>query len=820
MIIRCLIIIFAQLLLVTTTIATNPREILATSCQTTKHTQFNSATIAQALGWVRDSSNTLCGGHYIDPDDIINNPSPQPMQDTPLNITACNNASFAPNGISVAHGDVTLVQPGRKISADCVALFRDNHGKLRHGILVGHVRFHEYGKLILAERCQLNFVSAEHIAENGWYRLLASTPSGITNVWGQAKYAVRDAAGVLKMRQATYSTCPPDTTSWHLWSKQLTLNHNTGRGEAVNVLLFFSRFPVFYTPYFNFPLDKKRKSGFLFPDFMYSKDSGYSLALPYYFNLAPNYDATFTPIFFTKRGVLLNGLFNYLTPINVGNMAVKYIPHDSAFTTFRDNASSNNTHALALLRKSSDSRAFISWYNSAKLNANWKGSLNLNYVTDDYFLQDFSSITTAINKDQLLNQVEMNYANEHWRFSGQLQGFQTLHPITRQNVQDQYKRLPQLGLIADFPAGFGGLNYYVSSEIVNFVHSNDFVTSEPIVAGGRINVAPQISMPLSWLGAYIIPKVQLHTTGYYTHDQKNHHPNNIVRVLPTISVDSSMTFSRFVNLWQRDYSQTLEPRIFYLFVPTKNQDNIPLFDTYLPTLDFNQLFRTNRFSGIDRIGDANQFSIAVITRLLDDSGQEKLNAGIGQILNLHKHQVNIGTQDPLSSEYLSPLMGQLQYFIDPQFNAQVNTTWDPNYQHFDTANIALQYNNNGEKVVNLWYNYRKDGDIANSDLKRIGVSVGWNIWQHWNIVGNMDYNISHKYTQNYMYGLEYDSCCWTLRLLTSKTFIGVSDNSKNYETKVYLQFFLKGLGDFGLGNHDTNLANSISGYNDKRNIRL
>ena len=815
MITRCLIIIFVKLFLVTTAIAAaaNPQDMLAT-CKDESHTQFNPATIAQALGWVRDSHNTLCGGHYIDPDNIINNPLPKPIRDMPLNITACGNASFAPHGISVAHGDVTLVQPGREMSADCTAFLRDKYGKIRYGILVGHVKFHEHGKLILAERCQLNFVSAEYIAENGWYRMLASTPSNLTNVWGQAKYAVIDAAEVLRMRQATYSACPPDATSWHLWSKKLTLDRNTGRGEAVNTLLFFNKLPVLYTPYFTFPLDKKRKSGFLFPDLMYSKDSGYSLALPYYFNLAPNYDATFTPTFFTKRGVLLNGLFNYLTPINSGNIAVKYIPHDSAFTAFRDNASSTNARALALLQKSSASRAFVSWHNSAKLNTNWKGSLNLNYVTDDYFLQDFSSVTSLINKDQLFNQLEINYANEHWRFSGQLQGFQTLRPITRQNVKEQYKRLPQLGLIADFPEGFGGFNYYVNSEIVNFVNS------EPVVAGGRINVAPQISMPLNWLGAYIIPKIQLQTTSYYLHNQNNNCPNNIMRVLPTFSIDSGMTFSRFVNLWQQNYSQTLEPRIFYLFVPRKNQDDIPIFDTYLPALDFNQLFRTNRFSGIDRIGDANQISIAVITRLLDDSGQEKLNAGIGQILNLHKHQVNIDTQDPLSNEHLSPLMGQLQYFITSQFNTKANTTWDPNYQRFDTSSITLQYNNNGEKVVNLWYNYRRDGDIATSDLKRIGISLGWRVWQHWNILGNMDYNISHKHTQNYMYGLEYDSCCWAIRLLTSKTFIGSNNNSKNYETKIYLQFFLKGLGDFGLGSHDNDLANSISGYNDKRNIRL
>ena len=428
----------------TTNNITNSLPITTISCPTINQKnkpyipfeQLNASEISRLLGWTRDPhGNTLCGGRYVDPSNITNTPHPKPMQDTPLNITSNKNASFISHGTSVITGDVTLIQPGREITADCVTFFRDNSGKLHNGVLVGHVKFHEYGKLILAERYNLNFVNAEHTSDNVFYRLLASTPSGLTNIWGQAKHAVRDAMGVLKMWRATYSACPPDATSWHLWSNKLTLDRNTGRGSAVNAFLFFKKIPVFYTPYFSFPLDKRRKSGFLFPDIIYSHDSGYSLALPYYFNLAPNYDATFTPTFFTKRGVLFSGLFNYLTTINSGNISVKYIPYDEAFANFRNTASSENQPALAALKTSSSERAFLSLENSTHFNEYWKGALNLNYVTDDYFLLDFSSATTAINKDQLFNQAALSYANEHWRFSSQLQGFQTLHPITRQNIK-------------------------------------------------------------------------------------------------------------------------------------------------------------------------------------------------------------------------------------------------------------------------------------------------------------------------------------------------------------------------------------------------
>ena len=301
------------------------------------------------------------------------------------------------------------------------------------------------------------------------------------------------------------------------------------------------------------------------------------------------------------------------------------------------------------------------------------------------------------------------------------------------------------------------------------------------------------------------------------------------RILPIVSVDSGMIFSQDINFFQHSYTQTLEPRLFYLFVPTKNQDNITVFDTVFPALDFSQLFRTNRFGGFDRIGDANQITAAITTRFLDDSGQEKLNAGLGQILSLHKHTVFIPkeistTPDPLAHESLSPLVGQLEYFITPKVNAKAGAAWDPSNQRFSTSSINLQYNDNAERVINFGYTYSLQGDSypkPNTDLSRISFSVGWRLWQHWNILGGLDYNTSYNRAQTAIYGLEYDSCCWALRLVQSKVFVGTT-NFK-YETKTFLQFFLKGLGEptgYNFMGTGGTLPASIAGYNDKRFIGL
>jgi len=853
---RCTITTFVGLLITTSACAISAvategsPQIVVASCPAVdrsdiSYTPFEQTTpsdISKFLGWVRNpKNNTPCGGSYIDPSNIINTPNPKGMQETPMNVTSSKHALFTQYGTSVVEGSVTLTQPGREISADCVTLFRDNKtGKLSSGVLVGHVHFHEYGRLIVAEQSNLNFVSEVHTLDNGYYRILSSTPSGITNVWGQAKHTLRDAMGVLKMKRATYNSCPPDAASWHIWSNRLILDRNTGRGEAFNALFFIKKVPVFYIPYFNFPIDKRRKSGFLFTVPSTSTDSGFALPLPYYFNLAPNYDATFTPTLYTKRGVLLGGLFNYLTLKSSGNINVNYIPHDNVFIKkYRDNYLSYPAgHARSVIQNSSAGRGFLQLQNGLHLNDHWKGSLTGNYATDDYFLQDFGSVST-INEDQLFNQAEINYASTNWRFSSRVQEFQTLHRInTKDNngkslASDLYKRLPQLDLAGDFPDSPGGLNYHFDSGVVNFVHRNNFDDYTPVVAGGRFNVGSGVSLPLNWMGAYITPKVQLQATGYSIHDRDltkvvTDPKNNITRILPIVSVDSGMMFSRDIKFFQNNYSQTLEPRLFYLFVPTRNQDNIPLFDTTLPGLDFSQLFRTNRFSGIDRIGDANQVTAALTSRFLDDFGQEKLNTGIGQILSIHNHMVNLDEKtDPLVKENLSPLVGQLQYFIIPKVNAKVAAAWDPSNQRFKTSSVDLQYNDNAERVINFGYNYSFRGDGSdqkkNADLSRINFSVGWRLWRNWNILGSLDYNISYKRTQTALYGLEYDSCCFALRLVQSQTFAGTGDIK--YATRTYLQIFLKGLGDATGYRQDFSgqagsLPGSIAGYNDKRTIGL
>lgn len=803
-----------------------------------KYDYLSSKELSRILGWVSDKDKgKLCCGYYSEPDNIVNFPDSEPFTKSPLNIKANQPALITKNGPSVIEGDVVLTQPGREILADKVTFYRDDEtGKISRAVLTGNVSYCEHGKLIVADSSDLDFANGVYSLDSSIYRLRSDTPTGIANVWGKAKAAISEAAGVLKLKNSTYTTCSPENVSWYLKSSRLRLDSSAGRGYARNAVVFFKKVPIFYSPFLSFPINKERKSGFLTPTPSYSKDSGFSIDLPYYFNLAPNYDFTFTPELLTRRGLVLGGNWRYMTLGSKGYIDANYIPKDKVFMDFRNSASASNgsdKNALKELKNSSDGRAFFSLQNISKINENWDAKLDVNYVTDDYFMQDFRDISNISDRDQLLNRADIRYNDNTWSFLTRVQAFQTLHPITQNEAQDQYRRLPQVSLSGDFPDSYGGLDYRLDTEITNFTHRDDFYSrnSTPVTAGTRFNFMPSISLPLSWMGGYFLPKVHLQTTGYALHDRAiTGVSNRVARFYPIFSLDSGAVFTRKVDFLKNKYTQTLEPRLFYLFVPEREQDSLPLFDTSLPAFDFSQLFRVNRFSGIDRVGDANQFVFAITARMLDDYGQEKFTSSIGQMVALRRHEVEIdrtlnqfavdSNLDPLVNDNFSPLVGNVQYNINSNLSASVNAAWNVNKRRFNTATVNMRYTNSSDRVLNLWYNYALNGDrlLQNEDidLSRVGASLSWKTWSNFNIIGNVNYNISYKRPQSYFYGLEYNSCCFAIRAMHSRNFIGVGSNKdSNYDSKFYLQILLKGIGSFGDNGLGELIKGQVGGYSNK-----
>lgn len=802
------------------------------------------AAVAKQLGWV--ITPNLCGGFFFEPNTIRAIPNPPPIDTALTTIASSGVSTFASEGPSTLRGNVTVTQPGRSITADTVTLYRNAEtGKITSIDLQGNISYREAGKMIVGESSHIDVTAKTLSVTQGAYRLDKPSPHGILHGWGLLKKAFHAANGSLTVDQGTYSTCSPTDPTWILSAKRLSLNKETGRGIARDAWLYSKGVPLLYTPYANFPIDKRRYSGFLYPSIQYDQDSGMIVNIPYYFNLAPNYDDTLTASPMSNRGLQMTNLFRYLTTHDEGSLLVSYLPNDREFANFQTVTpqqfpyNSTNAPYLNQLANDSNNRGAISLHDVSTWSDRWKGSLDLNYVTDDYYLQDFGTGVEAINTDQLLNQAEADYQDEHWQFLARAQGYQTLHVINDTFVQDQYERLPQLNLNASYPDEAYGLDYEFNSEWDNFQHVDDFFSGEPFPTGNRLHVNPQIKLPLVSSSAFLTPALGLDVTGYgiinngvvnpsgtVTPDPGN--PSlNLVRTLPIFDIDSGIYLDRNFSIGQHDYKQTLEPRVFYLFVPQTNQNDIPVFDTTLPTFSYGQLFLTNRFAGYDRIGDANQLSLGITSRFLDGfSGEDKLDASIGEILYFQKHNVCLYvdcSDDPTINDSVSPLTGLLTFHPNLKWTASASAAWDPNQGVWNNAAADLRYTPAPNYLFKVGYDYVIDGDVlstadpdsSQNNLQRIDLGATLPITQHWNAIGDWNYNISHSHAQTYLYGVEYNSCCWAMRFIASRSLIGEDSNGiTDYRNSVYLQFLFKGLGSIGNNDAGKMLLTTFPGYHD------
>lgn len=800
---------------------------------------------AETLGWV-SGANNLCQGYYQEPTIVVKYPHPGSAEKEETTLSADLPSLVSESGISILQGNVTLTQPGRQITANKAYLTRNaKTGKITLIDMLGDVHIREAGKLLVAEKVHLDLRDNSMQINEGVYRFSNALNAAALNAWGTIKSGHREPSGVLELGRATYSTCPPTSNAWRVIAERLHLDKEKGEGQAYNSFLEVKNVPVFYSPYFTFPLDNRRKSGFLFPTYGYSSPGGVTVSAPYYLNLAPNYDATITPALYSLRGLQGNLNFRYLTDYHNGAFNFSVLPDDSAYQNFKSSAAQtyagipNENVYLSRLNNSSNTRAYASYIDSAVFNPHWSSSVNLNYVNDDYYFQDFGPTPAVVATDQLLNQGDVTYMGNNWNFLARLQGYQTLHPINDQFIENQYSRLPELDLNADYPNQGYGLDYQALSQFVYFDQQNDFLTGNPMVTGQRYNFAPAISWPMANMSGYFDPKLQLETTFYNLKNQPvPSFAENISRVLPIFDIDSGLFFDRSFNFLSKTYRETLEPRLFYLYVPNKQQDQIPLFDTTLPPFSFEQMFQTNRFTGIDRIGDANQITGALTTRFLNSDGEEKLRASVGEIFLFQQHQVECVDQglgncvpDPTRGENISPIVGELSYDLNPVWSATSDLAWDPNSTRVDNGSFNLIYNY-GKRLFNIGYYFVRNADVQDQTISawgqppfatpeqenvdRINLGLSLPITEHWSALADWNYNLGTQHSQVYFYGAEYDSCCWATRFVMSRTLTAVDQLGRaQFNTAFYIQFQLKGLANFGYNNPSNLIASMLPGYKDE-----
>ena len=583
----------------------------------------------------------------------------------------------------------------------------------------------------------------------------------------------------------TYTTCRPGIDAWQLEAKTLDVDHDTGLGIARHAKFRLKGVPILYTPYLSFPIDDRRMSGFLSPTFGTADETGRDISIPYYLNLAPNLDATVTPRHMAERGLMLGSEVRYLMPTHRGELKLEYLPDDSG----RDPDEPVDRHA-------------VSYYGGWQINPRWRSALHFDGVSDKGYLEDFGNTLSLSSTRYLEQRVDLNYRRSDWHFLGRVMGYQTVDR-TIADINTPYTLLPQLLWTLDGREHSYGLHYQLNAEYTNFEHADK-------INGHRLALKPSISLPLRKIYGHLIPRITLYYTDYRLYEGTTEDADNPSLLLPSLSLDSGLLFERNTGWFGHATTQTLEPRLFYLHTPYEDQDDIPVFDSAELGFSFASLFQENRFSGRDRVGDANQFTLALTSRTLSDAtGRELLRGSIGQTFYLADRRVQIfGEEEDKSS---SSIAAEMAASLGSHWTTQVSLQWDPHVSkdEIEQNRVSLRYNAPEKRIINLSYNYNRDSVSNGLGVEDADFSFYWPVNHKFTLFGRWNYSLFHDQTMERFAGVEYgDGCCWKLRTMYREF---LQDVEAEMRASFTIQIEFRGLGAIGDA-MDSLLEDSIYGY--------
>ena len=656
-------------------------------------------------------------------------------------------------------------------------------------VATGSVRYQDSGMRLVADRAEGNQESDRHDLQNVRYQLVSRRGNG-----GASHIEMQGPQGALY--GATYSTCPPDARSWELRAQRIDVNTDTGMGVAHNATLRVGKVPVLYVPWFPFPIDNRRRTGLLYPGIGSSGRNGFDYRQPVYLNLAPNYDATITPRLMSSRGLQLGAQFRYLTDAGRGTVEFAYLPSDKLAERERDDETAEFlANGYPLANRRDDDRAWFHFNGSQDLFAGWQARANLNWISDPRYLEDFSSNIDGLAPYSLYSDIGIYGHGRHWE-AGVMADHQQLADYTLDDAILPHDRLPRAFLSVDQPLQpwlVAGLD----AEAVRFQHPD-----RP--GGSRLDFEPYLSMPLLGSSWFMTPKIAWRYTAYQLDDELAASLGNDAptRSLPVASFDAGLFFDRSTGIGGTSYLQTLEPRLYYLRVPYRDQAGLPLFDTRPMTFSWGQLFRENRYTGADRQSDANQLTLAVSTRLLRQAdGREKLSASLGQIRYFDESRVTVPGEVPVERGK-SAWVADASYAVNDRWSVGGSYQWDPKFRRKDLASVRTRYLIGDDGIVNLGYRYRRDL------LEQVDLSFLYPLTPAWSLVGRYYYSIHDSQLLEGIAGVQWNSCCMAVRLGGRRYLhnrLGELGNSIQVEVE------LKGLGSAG-PDTESRLRRAILGY--------
>ncbi len=658
-------------------------------------------------------------------------------------------------------GNAILSKGDQSIRADQLQYFQDT----QHINAQGGVILQQQGSSVSGPRLQLNLDTNIGSMEQPNFYFTENAARGSAD-----KMDIRDKKHYSFVK-ASYTTCPADDQDWQLKMSGLSIDRDSQIGTARNTWVEFMSVPILYTPWMDFALNDQRKSGFISPIFGGTVNGGSEITVPYYWNISANRDVTIAPRIMLKRGLMLNNEFRYLEKNYAGEAHVDVLPNDKLTKATRTHFTLKHKQALS---------------------NNLSISTDFNRVSDDAYFRDLADTVNATSQANLMREGAVNYMTGDWLATARVQRFQTLQDPAAIIIAP-YARLPQLTL--NMQRYMSGANVSFASEFVSFSHPTS-------PNGNRLVLNPSVSYPLvNSAGFYVTPKIGLHSTYYALGVNKlATQPNNALRNLPILSIDSGVALERTGQLAGIEYAQTMEPRLFYVYVPYKDQSLLPNFDSAQADFNFTQMFTENRFFGSDRIGDANQLTAAVTSRwLAQDSGAERLKIIAGQRFNFNNPQVNLVT--PITSSSKSDILFSASGQMTRAWSLDSELQYDPNQSHIQRYNLATHYRPEAGKTLNVGYRFTRNL------LRQADISTQWPLFGRWHAVAKWNYSLRDARILEAIAGLEYNQSCWTLRLVAQR----FATATQQTNTSLFMQLELNDL--LRMGSDPLNvLKQSVPGY--------
>ncbi len=686
-------------------------------------------------------------------------------------------------------------------------------------IAEGNVRYQDSSIRMKARRAEGNQESDTHKISDIQYQLVSRRGNG-----GAESIDLQGAVG--QMHRSTYTTCDPSQPVWKLSAPQIEVDNDAGFGTARNAVLRIGKVPVLWAPYFKFPIDDRRQTGLLYPQIGLSGRNGFDYTQPIYLNLAPNFDDTLMPRYMSKRGFMLDNEFRYLYDGGRGELLTAYLPNDK-------------------LRDKDRGRVEFSGYHN--INANWQARASLAWVSDERYLEDFSNRLLGVTTSNLQSQIGLYGTGENWT-GGLMADYWQLTDYTLTESSLPYARQPRLFVNWDKPL-LPWLETGVYAEAVNFTHLDVHEkfgadqeyertgVSRSMDGGSRLDVKPYVSMPFSGAAWYVTPTLAYRYTGYdlergladsirrnqltpeqlavATPDQLrgNTSPS---RSLPIGTIDAGLFFDRETTIGDTRFLHTLEPRLFYLRTPYRDQSDLPVFDTRDFTFSWGQLFRDSRYSGADRQNDANQLTLALSTRFIDqDTGKERFSGSIGQILYFDDSRVTLNSVETPVEQGKSAWIADTNYMINDRWTLGATYQWDPKYKREDLASVRARYLMSNDGIVNLTYRSRLNPQASTTATRRdrtlleqADLSFLYPLNERWSLVGRYYYSIQDRAPLEIIGGVQWDSCCLAVRAIARRY---VRNREGELNNSFQIEFVLKGLSSIGQ-NTDRTLRRAILGY--------